>query len=41
MAAAFWTRAQGGPMWLWFNLDPDYFYLLDSLNIINLLIKDV
>ena len=36
MAAAFWARAQGGPTWLWFNLDPDYFYLLDALNIINL-----
>ncbi len=36
MAAALWVRAQGGPTWLWFNLDPDYFYLLDALNIINL-----
>ncbi|HJO75776.1 MAG TPA: hypothetical protein QGH84_11300 [Rhodospirillales bacterium] len=36
MVMAFWVRAQGGPAWLWFNLDPDYFYLLDSLNIINL-----
>ena len=36
MVMAFWVRAQGGPAWLWFNLDPDYFYLIDSLNIINL-----
>jgi len=36
VAAALWVRAQGGPTWLWFNLDPDYFYLLDALNIINL-----
>jgi hypothetical protein len=34
--SALWTRAQGGPGWLWFNLDPDYFYLLDALNILNL-----
>jgi len=34
--AAFWVRARGGASWLWFNLDPDYFYLLDSLNLINL-----
>ena len=31
-----WVRLQSGPNWLWFNLDPDYFYLLDSLNILNL-----
>ncbi|MDA1089894.1 MAG: hypothetical protein O3A85_06240 [Proteobacteria bacterium] len=36
MVMAFLVRAQGGPVWLWFNLDPDYFYLFDSLNIINL-----
>lgn len=36
LVASFWARSQGGPAWLWFNLDPDYFYLLDSLNIINL-----
>jgi len=36
MAAAFWLRAQGGPAWLWFNLDPDYYYLLDALNVLNL-----
>ncbi|MBC8339908.1 MAG: hypothetical protein H8E39_14595 [Alphaproteobacteria bacterium] len=34
--SALWARAQGGPAWLWFNLDPDYFYLLDALNILNL-----
>jgi len=36
IAAALWVRSQGGPSWLWFNLDPDYFYLLDALNIVNL-----
>ena len=36
LISALWVRAQGGPNWLWFNLDPDYFYLLDALNIINL-----
>ena len=35
-ASALWVRVQGGPNWLWFNLDPDYFYLLDALNILNL-----
>ena len=29
-------RADAMPFWLWHNLDPDYFYLLDSLNIVNL-----
>ena len=38
--SALWTRAQGGPGWLWFNLDPDYFYLLDALNILNLLVVE-
>lgn len=36
LVAAFWAEAAGGPTWLWFNLDPDYFYLLDSLNVLNL-----
>jgi len=36
VASALWVRNQGGPNWLWFNLDPDYFYLLDALNILNL-----
>ena len=36
LAAALWARSAGGPLWLWFNLDPDYFYLLDALNIVNL-----
>lgn len=36
VATAIWTRNQGGSNWLWFNLDPDYFYLLDALNILNL-----
>ncbi len=36
LAVALWARSAGGPLWLWFNLDPDYFYLLDALNIVNL-----
>ncbi|MFQ5764280.1 MAG: hypothetical protein ACE5GT_05075 [Rhodospirillales bacterium] len=36
VAAAVWTRAAGGPFWLWHQLDPDYFYLLDALNVLNL-----
>ena len=36
LAAALGARSAGGPLWLWFNLDPDYFYLLDALNIVNL-----
>jgi hypothetical protein len=29
-------RDHGGPFWLWNNVDPNYFYLLDPLNLINL-----
>jgi hypothetical protein len=29
-------RNHAGPFWMWSNLDPDYFYVLDSLNMINL-----
>ena len=25
-----------GPFWMWYSLDPDYFYLLDALNLVNL-----
>ena len=25
-----------GPFWMWYRLDPDYFYLLDALNLVNL-----
>ncbi len=28
-------RHNAGPFWLWSNLDPDYWYLFDALNIIN------
>jgi len=28
-------RHNAGPFWLWSNLDPDYWYLIDSLNMIN------
>lgn len=36
VAAMVAARAAGGPTWLWFNLDPDYFYLLDAVNLVNL-----
>ncbi len=36
LVAAFWAQTAGGPFWLRGNFDPDYFYLLDALNIINL-----
>ncbi|MCG8510670.1 MAG: hypothetical protein MI741_15715 [Rhodospirillales bacterium] len=29
-------RADAGPFWLWHAIDPSYFYLLDSINLINL-----
>ena len=35
LISAVMLRQQAGPFWLWSNLDPDYFYLFDSLNIIN------
>lgn len=28
-------RLNAGPFWLWSNLDPDYWYLIDSLNMVN------
>jgi hypothetical protein len=28
-------RQNAGPFWLWSNLDPDYWYLIDSLNMVN------
>lgn len=36
LAATWAALIAGGPLWLWFNVDPDYIYLLDSLNILNL-----
>ena len=36
LIAGFILRDHAGPFWLWSNLDPDYWYLLDSLNLINL-----
>jgi hypothetical protein len=36
VAASLILRTDSGPFWLWFNLDPDYFYLLDALNLVNL-----
>jgi hypothetical protein len=32
----FWLRNGGGPFWLWYLVDPSYFYLYDALNLINL-----
>ena len=29
-------RADGGPFWMWHIADPSYFYLFDSLNLVNL-----
>ncbi|MBT4940459.1 MAG: hypothetical protein HON14_15095 [Rhodospirillaceae bacterium] len=29
-------KLDAGPSWLWSNLDPDYWYLFDSLNMVNL-----
>ena len=29
-------RDHAGPFWIWSNMDPDYYYVLDSLNMINL-----
>ncbi|MFP6711863.1 MAG: hypothetical protein VB913_09255 [Rhodospirillales bacterium] len=29
-------KLDAGPTWLWSNLDPDYWYLFDSLNMVNL-----
>ncbi|MDH5749103.1 MAG: hypothetical protein OEY85_07310 [Rhodospirillales bacterium] len=34
-AAAFLARDAAGPFWMWYLLDPGYFYLFDSLNLIN------
>ncbi len=28
--------SHAGPFWMWYRLDPDYFYLLDALNLVNL-----
>lgn len=36
LVAGFILRDHAGPFWLWSNLDPDYWYLLDSLNMVNL-----
>jgi hypothetical protein len=36
LASVLILRDHAGPFWMWSNLDPDYFYLLDSLNMINL-----
>jgi hypothetical protein len=36
VVAMVFLRGAAGPFWLWSNLDPDYFYLLDALNLINL-----
>lgn len=36
LISGFILRDHAGPFWLWSNLDPDYWYLLDSLNLINL-----
>ncbi len=35
LAVSLLTRHSAGPFWLWSNLDPDYWYLIDSLNMVN------
>ncbi len=35
LAVSLLMRHHAGPFWLWSNLDPDYWYLIDSLNMIN------
>ncbi len=36
VAAAFALRAGAGPFWMWYLHDNSYFYLLDSLHLVNL-----
>ncbi len=36
LSSAIILRTDGGPFWIWHAIDPSYFYLLDSLNLINL-----
>ena len=36
LGASLWARDAAGPFWMWHTLDPAYFYLLDSLNLVNL-----
>ncbi len=31
LALESWLRAQAGPFWIWFHVDPNYFYLLNGL----------
>lgn len=35
MTVSMLMRHSAGPFWLWSNLDPDYWYLIDSLNMVN------
>lgn len=35
LIVSIWMHYTAGPFWLWSNLDPDYWYLFDSLNMIN------
>lgn len=36
IAAEVALQTSAGPFWIWHGLDPDYFYLLDALNLVNL-----
>ena len=36
LVSVFWLRHGGGPFWLWYLLDPSYFYLYDAVNLVNL-----
>ncbi len=35
LVISLFMRHNAGPFWLWSNLDPDYWYLIDSLNMVN------
>lgn len=36
LVSALVLREDGGPFWIWHAIDPSYFYLLDSVNLVNL-----
>ena len=36
IAAVTVLGTHAGPFWMWYGLDPDYFYLFDALNLVNL-----
>jgi hypothetical protein len=36
LGSVLWLRSGGGPFWLWYLVDPSYFYLYDAVNLVNL-----